>query len=208
MTLHTFSRYALALTVACLTAVVANPVAAQLSPIAVIGVTPTCPYGIKGCAAAAIEGLSKLEGVKSVSPHPDAYNSTLDVELTGDALPPVAKWPEQLKAVVGEIFVFRGVELTVEGRLIKRDGMLSVEVEGFTSPIYLEPLEHKLQWNFRKRAARQPEPDELAAYRQLAAQADDQGSVKVQVTGPLQLKDGIGILEIREFFAIARTPEK
>lgn len=175
---------------------------------AVIGVTPTCPYGIKGCAAAAIEGLSKLEGVRSVSPNPDAYNCTLDVELNGVGLPPVAKWPEQLKAVVGEIFVFRGVELTVEGRLTKRDRRLAVEVEGLTSPLYLEPLEHKLQWNFRKRAARQPEPDESAAYRHLAAQADDHGSLKVQVTGPLQPKQPVAVLEVREFFLIAGKPEK
>jgi len=46
---------------------------------------------------------------------------------------------------------------------------LVLQVQGRKQLVTLRPLRHKLQWNLKKRSARQPEPDEREAYRHLSA---------------------------------------
>jgi hypothetical protein len=84
------------------------------------------------------------------------------------------------------------------------EGGIAVRVPGIDQTIALRPLEHKLQWNARKGAARQPEPDERDAYEQLASQlkALKGAALKAKVTGPLRKADGLYTLEVREFFPI------
>jgi hypothetical protein len=174
--------------------------AAQVREV-VVGVTPNCPYGIKACWAGAYEALGRMEGVRSVATTPDAYNCTATVRLKGKGMPDPKKWANQFKSIVDQAHVFRGVEVTVEGALEKTDDGLVVRVPGIDAPLRLAPLRHKLQWNFKKRAARQPEPDEKDAHEALAAAskvARDE-SVKVSVTGPLIKKGDRYTLEVREF---------
>ena len=164
----------------------------------VVGVTPNCPYGIKACWAGAYEALGRLEGVRAVATSPDAYNCTATVRLEGKGLPDPVKWADQFKAAVDKAHVFRGVEVTVEGSLEKTDDGFVVRVPGIATPLRLAPLEHKLQWNFKKGAARQPEPDERDALA--AANKYAKGEpVKVSVTGPLLKKEDRYTLEVREF---------
>jgi len=184
----------------------AAPAGAQVKDV-VVGVTPTCPYGLSACWAGAYEGLGHLEGVESVAAAPDAYNCTAHVHLKGKGLPDLDKWPEQFKAAVGDAYVFRGVEVTAKGSVSEKDGNLVLDVPGLGRPFSLAPLEHKLQWNFRKGSARQPEEDEKNAYRQLAAKSKDakSGGLRVEVTGPLRATGKGLTLEVREFFLV--TPE-
>ena len=170
-----------------------------------VGVTPSCPYGIGACWSGAYEALGMLDGVKSVSESPDSYNCTARLYLKDGALPDVIQWAEQFKSRVGRIYEFRGVEVTVEGTLFIQDDSVLVRVPGTPDPILLKPLQSKLQWNFRKAKARQPEPDEKEAYRQLVQKknATSGGAFTVQVTGPLE-KVGVGFsLQVREFFPMA-----
>src|SRR5258705_9856684 len=45
---------------------------AQVTEV-VVGITPTCPYGISACSAVANEALGQLEDVESVAKIPDSY---------------------------------------------------------------------------------------------------------------------------------------
>jgi hypothetical protein len=146
-----------------------------------------------------------LDGVDSVAKTPDAYNCTAHVRLKDDGLPDVGKWSEQFKSLVGEVYVFRGVEVTIEASIEDDDGALVLRAPGIKPRIALAPLEHKLQWNFKKVACRQPEPDERDAFQQLAARKKEakEGAFKVQVTGPFKATDNGFVLEVREFFPVA-----
>ena len=175
-----------------------------------VGITPSCPYGISACWSGAYEALGRLDGVKSVAESPDAYNCTARMYLKESGLPDVARWTEQFKARVGGLYMFRGVEVTVEGTLEKQGDRLLVRVPGTADPIQLETLSHKLQWNFKKAAARQPEPDEKEAYRQLAEQnekAKGSAALMVLVTGPLGKGPNGFSLQVREFFPMAPPGE-
>ncbi len=177
--------------------------AAQVREVSV-GVTPSCPYGIKACWAGAYEALGRMEGVQSVATSPDAYNCTAAICLKAQGLPDPEKWATQFKAAVDQAHVFRGVEVTVDGALEETDGGLGVRVPGVDAPLRLAALRNKLQWNGKKGAARQPEPDEKDAYEALAAanKGEKAGAVKVQVTGPLRKEGAVYVLEVREFFRV------
>jgi len=183
-----------------------SPSRAQVSEV-VVGVTPSCPYGIGACWAGAFETLGRLDGVKSVARTPDGYNCTAVVHLKTAGLPDVDQWTEQFNAMVGRLYVFRGVEATVEGSVEQKDEGLVMRIPGLEQRVALLPLEHKLQWNFKRASARQPEPDEQAAFNELLAKrrAAKPGEFKVQVTGPLRKTDKGTVLEVREFFPLGLT---
>jgi galactose oxidase len=175
---------------------------AQVAQEVVVGITPTCPYGLGACAVGAREGLKQLDGVQLVANTPDKYNCTFDILLKSAELPDIDRWKTQLKDVVGEAFVFRGVEVTIRGPIIERSGTLMLDAAGLKTPITFAPLENKLQWNFRKSMPRQPEPMEADAYQQLTAQclkAPDKRA-KFEITGPLRSTAQGHIVEVREFF--------
>jgi galactose oxidase len=194
-----FTRRCVPLTLAL--ALWASPAAAQVTEV-VVGVTPTCPYGISACWPGAREGLGRLSGVESVAEAPDSYNCTGVVRLKHGRLPDIDKWPKQFAAVVGEVFIFRGVEVTARGTVEGKGDKLLLRVPGVKEPIPLAPLRNKLQWNFRKGAARQPEPDERRAWKGLAAgkRKAKAGTFQVEVTGPLRRSGKKLVLEVREYF--------
>jgi galactose oxidase len=176
----------------------------------VVGVTPTCPYGIKACWAGAYHALRRVDGVESVSLTPDAYNCTASIHLKPQTLPDPEKWEASFKRIVDKAYVLRGVELTVEGTLLKVGDGLILRVPGVPGPVDLAPLRHKLQWNFKKAGARQPEPDERDAMERLVVLAKEAGKsmLKVQVTGPFtRTEHGYG-LEVREFVRANPVKEK
>jgi galactose oxidase len=175
---------------------------AQVSQDIVVGITPTCPYGLGACAVGAREGLKRLESVRLVADTPDKYNCTFDVRLEVAELPDIERWKKQLKEVVGEAFVFRGIEVTIMGTVVDRSGTLVLEAEEPKKPITFAPLENKLQWNFRKTSSRQPEPKEADAYRQLAAECREAPAqrAKFEITGPLRSTAQAHVIEVREYF--------
>jgi hypothetical protein len=171
----------------------------------VVGITPTCPYGLTGCWSGAAEGLARLTGVESVGKSPDAYNSTAYVYLKDrDALPDVGHWRKDFRAIANDAYGFRGVEVTIEASIVAKDGALSLRLPNEKGELRIVPLKHKLQWNFKKGTARQPEPDEAAAYESLSTEAEkaSKAGLRVLVTGPLVESDGQPALEVREFFPI------
>lgn len=177
----------------------APPAAGQIQDVSV-GVTPSCPYGISACWGGAFDALKRLDNIAWVSSAPDPYNCTAQVRLKESKQPDPTHWAEQFQAVVGENHRFRGVEITIRGTVHKRKDNLVLESPGMP-PLPLVPLEHKLQWNFRKAAPRQPEPDEQAAHKQLTKLVRKNGeTTTVEVTGPLRPTEQGLALEVREFF--------
>jgi hypothetical protein len=176
---------------------------AQVTEV-VVGVTPNCPYGLSACWAGAYDALGRLEGVKSVARTPDAFNCTAHVYLNHKGLPPIETWSKQFAAAVEDAYVFRGVEVTVKGVVEEKDGRLRLRVAELQEAVSLEPLQQKLQWNFKKRAYRQPEPDERDAHRDLALKrkAANLASLSVEVTGPIRLTSQGAVMEVREFFVL------
>src|SRR5207249_890529 len=141
----------------------AEPAGAQVKKVDV-GITPSCPYGLAACWAGAYEALGRLEGVESVEKTPNGDNCTAGVRLKGHGLPDPDQWASQFKAMVDQAYQFRGVEVTVSGKLEGGDAGLVLQVPGVEQPIALAPLRHKLQWNPKKEAPHQPEPDERDAH--------------------------------------------
>ncbi|QEL13654.1 hypothetical protein [Limnoglobus roseus] len=175
----------------------------------VVGVTIACPYenAIEGsCWSGAYWALTKLDGVKSVDKAANGYNCTAQVYPKDAGLPDPQKWAAQFKATVDQTYTFRGVEVTASGTVASTDAGLVLTIPGVKDPVPLGPLKNKLQWNAKKKAARQPEPDERDAYDQLAAQlkADKGGEHKVKLTGPLLTSEKGYTLEVREFFPVAK----
>jgi hypothetical protein len=166
--------------------------------------------------------------VEDVSSEPDTYNWTIGVDVPEGTLPDVARWKEQFAKVVHDSYVFRGIEVTIEANVIKKGNALILRSPALEQTIALAPLKHKLQWNWKKRRARQPEPEEQQAYGQLSAAvtaavapadaagaagnaadtgADAQGGTRVSVTGPLEQNDAGYVLEVREFFLLHEAPQ-
>jgi hypothetical protein len=181
----------------------AGPVRAQLTEV-VVGVTPNCPYGFPGCWAGAKEALEHLKDVQIVADTPDIYNCTASVRLKHSGLPDLADWPKQFKKMVGEAHTYRGVEVTVHASVVEKDGKFILKTPGLKQDLILAPLQNKLQWNFKKNAPRQPEPDEEKAYSDFAAKKRKAkgNDFQVEVTGPLRQTDQGMVLEVREFFLI------
>ncbi len=196
-----FSRRALPLFALLTVAFWPIKASAQVREV-VVGITPTCPYGLTACWAGAYKALGRMDGVESVDKAPNAYNCTAAVRLKGQGLPDPEKWASQFKSMVDKAYGFRGIEVTLAGQVEKDGDELVMKVVGVEKPILLGAFEHKLQLNAKKAALRQPEPDERKAFDELASQvkSTDGGVVKVQLTGPLT-KSAKGFkVEVREFF--------
>jgi hypothetical protein len=175
------------------------PAVAQVTDV-VVGITPSCPYGLSACWGGAYEALSRLKGVASVARTPNAEDCTARVQLKERRLPDPEAWSKQFKARVGNVYEFRGIEVTLKGTVREKDGRLVLTAPGLPGPVTLARLRTKIQWNFKKKAARQPEPDERDAYEQLAAEGKKKaGGFGAQVTGPLRTTDQGPVLEVREF---------
>ena len=191
-----------------LLAAAAAPAHGQVHEV-VVGVTLACPYdnAIEGsCWSGAYWALTKLDGVKSVDKAANGYNCTARIYPKDAGLPDPQKWAEQFKAIVDQTCTLRGVEVTAGGTVASVNGVLTLQIPGVKDPVPLGPLKNKLQWNSRKKAARQPEPDERDAHDQLAAQlkAAQGGELKAKVTGPLLKSEKGYALEVREFFPAAK----
>ncbi|MDQ3621179.1 MAG: hypothetical protein M3463_01620 [Verrucomicrobiota bacterium] len=168
----------------------------------VVGITPKCPYGMEGCWRNARSALLRSEQVGWVDVDADSYNCTAQLQLKNPGFPDVKALRDQFHALLGDNYVFRGVELTLQGVLESKGGKLMLKPDGLEQSMALGPLQHKLQWNFLKQRARGPEEEERIAYQQLESKAKAGETVKVRVTGPLHISDAGLLMEVREFFVM------
>jgi galactose oxidase len=176
---------------------------AENKPAVVVGITPTCPYGLSSCWSGAYEALKHLNGVKLVRPVPNAEDSTGFVYLKHNGLPDLDAWPAEFASIANGVHRFRGVEVTLKDVLETRPGnALVMHGNDIRPPLLLEPMQvgDKIQWDVGKASAKPLERDEQDAYQRLQQKVEDAGgSLSAQVTGPL-VKSGAGyVLKVRQF---------
>ncbi|MGB2662669.1 MAG: galactose oxidase early set domain-containing protein, partial [Candidatus Acidiferrum sp.] len=182
--------------------------AEEKKPPVVVGVTPTCPYGISACWGGAYEALKHLDGVRLVRPVPNAQDSTAYVYLKHEGLPDLDVWPAEFASIANGTHIFRGVEVTVEGVLETREGnTLVLAGQELRPPVLLEPIQasDKIQWDATKGSQKPLDLLEQQAYVRLQEKVKAAGgSLRAKVTGPLKKSDHGYLLEVR-VFSVAET---
>ena len=168
----------------------------------VVGVTPSCPYGISACWGGAYEALQNMQGVEAVRPIPDAEDSVAYVYLKHDGLPDLNKWPEQFTRTANGTYRFRGVEVTLSGTIEQKGVEYFLVGNDRRPPVALAPLQaaDKIQWDHKSASLKPLEDDERLAFEQLVARTTSgPNSHQVTVTGPLKETDTGFTLEVRQF---------
>jgi galactose oxidase len=177
--------------------------AREKKPPVVVGVTPTCPYGLSACWGGAYEALKHLHGVRLIRPLPNAEDSTAYVYLAHEGLPDLDVWPTEFAKIANGTHVFRGVELTVEDLVQIREGdTLIMHGDDLRPPVLLQPMEpaDKIQWDFSRGSAKPLDSAEQHAYSRLQEQVKAaSNSLRATVTGPLKKSGDRYVLEVREF---------
>jgi len=141
--------------------------------------------------------------VKYVSDRACSKTWTGEMQTTGGRLPDLRRWARAFREEVGQAFVIRGVEATVEGRLVEVGGKLALRLKSTGENLLLVPLRRKVEWDPERERVAPMTNDERTAHDRLRARwAEPSGwDAAVRVAGPLvQDKDGaISGLEVREF---------
>jgi hypothetical protein len=174
----------------------------QDRPPVVVGITPSCPYGIGACWAGAFSALQQLSDVEIVRPLPDTADSIAFVYLRQDTLPNLDAWRDQFASVANGSYVLRGIEMTLSGTVTEHLARLALGGTATRPELVLAPLQaaDKVQWDFARRTSKPMSDEEVNAFARLSATlAANPAGTTVRVTGPLK-KDGADFfLEVREF---------
>ena len=175
---------------------------AHLEPAVVVGVSPSCPYGIGACWGGAFDALRQLNGVIEVRPLPDTSDSTAFVYLKDDLLPDIDAWRNQFADVANGSYILRGIEMTLEGKVTNHFGLLTLVANKTRPNLVLAPLQEpdKVQWDFTTRSNQPLTAEEESAYARLSTiLAGQSNGTQVQVTGPLKKNGTEFFLEVRKF---------
>ncbi|MGC4043150.1 MAG: DUF1929 domain-containing protein [Armatimonas sp.] len=170
----------------------------------VIGITGTCPYGIGACWGGAYEALThlKIDGQHLlVDDMANTTDSTGELYMAADSLPVVSDWQEQFRQMVNGTYAFRGVEVTVRGRVEMSSDTLRLASGDHRGPVELAPLTSaKIQWDRAAEAPQATKPEEASAYNRLVANMEN-GSIEkdIIVTGLLRETDSGPVIEVRQF---------
>ena len=177
--------------------------ASEPNPPIIVGITPTCPYGLSACWAGAYEALQHLSGVRVVLPVPNPKDSTGFVYINEAGLPNIEAWPKEFASSANGVHRFRGVEITVAGTIkAEPGGMIVIQADDTRSVVLLQPIlaADKIQWDV---AAAAPQPitqPEQEAYASLQDKVNKSGgTLNATVTGPFKHGDRGYVLEVRVF---------
>ena len=177
--------------------------AREPGPPVVVGVTPTCPYGISACWGGAYEALKRMDGVRLVRPVPNATDSTAYVYLSHDRLPDLDAWQKQFAHVANGTHSLRGVEITLGGTIqIHGATTLSMVGNAVHPEVWLQPIEgpDKIAWDVASGSPQPLEPQETEAYSTLLKKVRGAGGIfNAVVTGPLKIRGDAFVLEVRKF---------
>jgi len=168
-----------------------------------VGIDATCPYGLIACWPGVLEGLRRVDGIKSVSEDANSHTWTCEIETKGGRMLDLQALARAIRGV-GDEFSLRGVEATVKGWLIKDEGPFLVRWAGSGGNLELAPLSRKVQWDPRLKRTYPLSTEEKAAFGRLVSKWRGR-PVSVRITGPLvKTKSGKAVgLEVRQF---ALTP--
>jgi hypothetical protein len=179
----------------------------QGRPPIVVGLTPTCPYGLGPCWGGAFDALRRIHDVEVVSPMPDQADSVAFVyPKDWELLPDIDAWRRELAQTINSSYELRGIEMTLSGHAKQKQGELTLSVSG-TRPrmLVLAPFTQasQVKWDNKTKSRRRITDSEAAAHRRLQDKLMGRAkgaSVQLQVTGTLQ-KRGTGefALDVRDF---------
>ena len=183
----------------------ATPARAQIRSYTV-GLDVNCPYGLTECWALMREGLEAIDTVAAVSPRPDAVRGTFEMR----AKDPGLVNPQLLATnifLMGVGARLRGLELTADGTLEKRDSQFLLRIDGVKVPLPLAALREKIQMNNPKKRREDISETERTAYQTLVAQATN-APARVRITGPLAKPAAAAepVLEVRTFEFVTARP--
>jgi hypothetical protein len=168
----------------------------------VVGLTPTCPYGLGACWGGAYEALSRLAGVDVVNPKANLVDSTAEVIMRDASLPPLRTWADEFSSIAGTRYQWRGVEVTLHGTLYREDGALHLNGGELQPAVRLAPLgaADNIGWDHRGGRTRPATQAEELAYRRLeGAVGSLSPEQRLTVTGPLKQTDAGYRLHVRLF---------
>ena len=173
-------------------------------PPVIVGITPTCPYGLAGCWGGAKGALRRLTGIETVLEEANAYTSTAVVFLKDDRLPDLDIWRREFASIANASYSLRGIEMTLTGSVEQSSGQLMLAGNASRPSVLLGPLEasNKVQWNFTTKSNWPLEADEATAYARLRQKLMGPGpQAAVTVTGTLLKNENGFFLEVRTFAA-------
>ena len=141
--------------------------------------------------------------MKTVQDWCDPDNWTAEVQLKECALPDLEVWERNFRDFVGESIAIRGVEVTVVGTVVEVAGKPALRIEGGKT-LRLTPLEHKVQWDPKRKAEQNATTEEREAHSRLINHAKLQPGrlARVSITGPLKRANSNGegpTLTVRTF---------
>ena len=171
-----------------------------------VGLDVNCPYGLTECWALIREGLENIDTVAAISPRADAVRGTCEMRTKTPALVN----PQQLATnifLMGVGARLRGLELTADGTLERRDAQLLLRIDGVKAPLPLAALREKIQMNNPRKRREDVSETERTAYQNLIAQSTN-APARVRVTGPLAQPSATAepSLEVRTFEFVTARP--
>lgn len=94
-----------------------------------------------------------------------------------------------------------GVEATVHGKVMQREGETRIELSGTKEVLRLTSLQHKVQWDVKQKREATISEQERGAFASLEALAKRRAGATVRVVGVLVQKpeEKQSLLEVREF---------
>lgn len=117
-------------------------------------------------------------------------------------LPNIDSWRREFARAANGSFLLRGIEMTLQGKVTKYLGLLTLLGNATRPNVVLGPLQapDKVQWDAVARANQPMTADEAIAYARVSAQlAGKPDGTQVQVTGPLKRNGAEFFLEVRGF---------
>ena len=132
----------------------------------------------------------------------DANDSYMAESEEGWGLSDSARRVESLCRIQWNGYRLRGVEVSLDGRLERRNGKLMLSAQANRTGVELTPLiaTDKVQWDAATGEGQPPRTEESEAYERLAAEARDRpDKPQLTVTGPLEQMDSRYRLEVRLF---------
>ncbi|PQE33369.1 hypothetical protein CJF32_00006665 [Rutstroemia sp. NJR-2017a WRK4] len=181
----------------------------QEGPPVLVGLTPTCPYGLGACWGGAYEALNNIKDIKTVLPKPNSAISVAFVYLHKDILPDINVWRDQLREVDSGTYKMRGIEMTLTGVVTKNGHQLILSKTSTRPEVVLNQFkaDSKLDWD---NVAKMPKPltnAETGAYSRLyQIVVSDTEGLEVQVTGRLQMDENKKYsLDVKDFVESSKS---
>ncbi|KAM7206112.1 hypothetical protein V8F20_002894 [Naviculisporaceae sp. PSN 640] len=185
----------------------------QQRPPMVVALSPACPYGLGPCWGGAYDGLTRICDIEAVSPVPNQADALAYIYLNREmtTFPDIDTWREEFSKVVNASYEIRGIEMILEGMLLRNESdqlVLRIQdpgtkVEG-EIPLRSFGKESQLKWDVKKRENKEVTDDEKGALNRLVEDLKriDAPETRGRVTGTLQKDAGCAggfALDVREF---------